>query len=87
MQEDLSAERSGVFPRAPVQIWFSSPEEVLNFAEYKDSKNLKKTGFASVFAGSLELSKEGDIEIKQNTLFDSIFIKQKKWRAEIKKIM
>ena len=45
--------------------------------EFNESKTLKKSGFASVFAGSLELSKEGNIEIKQNTLFDSIFIKQK----------
>ncbi len=45
--------------------------------EFNESKILKKTGLASVFAGSLELSKEGNIEIKQNTLFDSIFIKQK----------
>ena len=45
--------------------------------EFNESKILKKTGLASVFAGSLELSKEGDIEMKQNTLFDSIFIKQK----------
>ena len=45
--------------------------------EFNKSKILKKTGLASVFAGSLELSKEGDIEMKQNTLFDSIFIKQK----------
>ena len=45
--------------------------------EFNKSKTLKKSGFASIFAGSLELSKEGNIEIKQNTLFDSIFIKQK----------
>ena len=45
--------------------------------KFNKSKFLKKTGLASIFAGSLELSKEGDIEIKQNTLFDSIFIKQK----------
>ena len=45
--------------------------------EFKESKVLKKTGLASIFAGSLELSKEGNIEIKQNTLFDSIFIRQK----------
>ena len=44
---------------------------------FSESKTLNKTGFASVFAGSLELSKEGNIEIKQNALFDSIFIKQK----------
>ena len=45
--------------------------------EFNESKTLKKSGFASIFAGSLELSKEGNVEIKQNTLFDSIFIKQK----------
>jgi len=46
--------------------------------EFNESRALKKSGLASIFTGSLELSKEGDIEIKQNTLFDSIFIKQKK---------
>ena len=45
--------------------------------KFNKSKTLKKTGFASLFSGSLELSKEGNIEIKQNTLFDNIFIKQK----------
>ena len=45
--------------------------------EFNKSKTLKKTGLASIFAGSLELSKEGNIEIKQKALFDSIFIKQK----------
>ena len=45
--------------------------------EFNESRVLKKSGFASVFAGSLELTKEGDIEIKQKTLFDSIFIRQK----------
>jgi len=46
--------------------------------EFNKSNTLKKSGFASIFAGSLELSKEGNIEIKQNTLFDSIFIRLKK---------
>ena len=45
--------------------------------KYNESKTLKKTGFASIFAGSLELTKEGNIEMKQKTLFDSVFIKQK----------
>ena len=45
--------------------------------EFNESKVLKKSGLASVFAGSLELSKEGNIELKQNALFNSIFIKQK----------
>ena len=45
--------------------------------EFNESRILKKSGLASIFSGSLELSKEGNIEIKQNTLFDSIFIRQK----------
>ena len=45
--------------------------------EFNESRLLKKSGLASIFSGSLELSKEGNIEIKQNTLFDSIFIRQK----------
>ena len=39
--------------------------------------NLKKTGRASVFAGSLELVKEGTVILKQDKLFDEIYIKQK----------
>ena len=45
--------------------------------EFNKSRVLKKSGLSSIFAGSLELSKEGDIEIKQKKLFDSIFIRQK----------
>ena len=45
--------------------------------EFNESRVLKKSGLASVFAGSLELSKEGNIELKQNALFNSIFIRQK----------
>ena len=40
------------------------------------SKSLKKTGKAGIFSGSLELAKEGNISIKQEKLFDKIFIKQ-----------
>ena len=47
-------------------------------SQFNKSKHLKKSGLASIFAGSLELSKEGNIEIKQNTLFDNIFIRQKR---------
>jgi len=45
--------------------------------KFYESKLLKKSVLASIFSGSLELSKEGSIEIKQNTLFDNIFIRQK----------
>ena len=42
------------------------------------NKNLqnKKTGKAGIFSGSLELVKEGNLSIKQNQLFDEIYIKE-----------
>ena len=40
-------------------------------------KNQKRTGTAGLFAGSLELVKEGNISIKQNKLFDDVYIKEK----------
>ena len=43
---------------------------------YKFSKNLKKTGNAGIFAASLELAKEGNISIKQNELFEKIYVKE-----------
>ncbi len=41
----------------------------------KNSK-YKNTGKAGIFAGSLELVKEGSIKMKQNNLFDDIYIKE-----------
>ena len=46
-------------------------------AIFLTSKNQKRTGKAGIFSGILELSKEGNITIKQNNLFDDIFIKEK----------
>ena len=46
--------------------------------KFLESKNLKKTGKAGIFAASLELAKEGNISIKQNNLFEDIFIKENK---------
>ena len=45
--------------------------------KFLKSKILGKTATASVFSGSLELSKEGKIELKQSRLFDDVFIRQK----------
>ena len=45
---------------------------------FKDGSKYKKTGKAGVFAGSLELAKEGNIKIKQENLFEDIFIKETK---------
>jgi len=43
---------------------------------FKFSKNLKRTGQAGILAGSLELVKEGNVSIKQNNLFENIYIKE-----------
>ena len=43
----------------------------------KNSK-YKRTGKAGIFAGSLELVKEGNLSIKQDKLFDEIFVKENK---------
>ena len=43
---------------------------------FKDGSKFKKTGKAGIFAGSLELAKEGNIKIKQENLFEDIFIKE-----------
>ena len=40
-------------------------------------KNQRRSGTAGLFAASLELTKEGDLSIKQNKLFDEIYIKEK----------
>tara|TARA_B110000003_G_C16602892_1_gene516352 strand:+ start:813 stop:1553 length:741 start_codon:yes stop_codon:yes gene_type:complete len=45
---------------------------------FRDKKNYKMTGKAGIFAGSLELVKEGNINIKQEKLFDNIYIKENK---------
>ena len=45
---------------------------------FKKGSKFKKTGKAGIFAGSLELVKEGNLKIKQNKLFDDIYIKENK---------
>ena len=45
---------------------------------FKSNIEYKRTGKAGIFAGSLELVKEGNINIKQNSLFDDIYIREKK---------
>ena len=43
---------------------------------FKKKKKSSRTGRAGIFAGSLELVKEGNIQIKQDRLFDDIYIKE-----------
>ena len=45
---------------------------------FKKDIKYKKTGKAGIFAGSLELVKEGNISIKQKDLFEDIYIKENK---------
>jgi len=45
---------------------------------FKDGSKYKKTGKAGIFAGSLELVKEGNLKIKQENLFDEIYVKESK---------
>ncbi len=43
---------------------------------FKKGKKYRKTGKAGIFAGSLELAKESNLKIKQDKLFDDIYIKE-----------
>ena len=44
--------------------------------KYYYEKKMKRTGVAGIFAASLELTKEGSIEILQEKIFDKIMIKK-----------
>ena len=45
-------------------------------SDFKNDFQYKATGKAGIFAGSLELAKEGNLKIKQENLFDDIYIKE-----------
>ena len=42
---------------------------------FKNNKKMKKTGNAGIFAGSLELVKEGNVKLKQEETFGDIYIR------------
>ncbi len=42
---------------------------------FKKNKNMKRTGNAGIFAGSLELAKEGNVKLKQEKIFGEIYIR------------
>ena len=44
---------------------------------YKENSQKKRTGLSGIFAASLELTKEGIINIMQKKTFDDILIKKK----------
>jgi len=43
---------------------------------FKDGTKYQRTGKAGIFTGSLELVKEGNLTIKQENLFDEIYVKE-----------
>ncbi len=43
---------------------------------FRNNSKYKKTGKAGIFAGSLELVKEGNLSIKQDKLFDDIYVRE-----------
>ena len=45
---------------------------------FKKGSGFKRVGKVGIFAGSLELVKEGNLSIKQKELFDDIYIKENK---------
>ena len=45
---------------------------------FKKGSKYKRTGKAGIFAGSLELVKEGNLRIKQNELFEDIYVRENK---------
>ncbi len=45
-------------------------------SNFKNGSKYKKTGKAGIFSGSLELVKEGNLKIKQDNLFDDVYIRE-----------
>ena len=77
---------SGAFGEEGIDI---IKQNIKNLSEWKDlseliplkfKKNtkLKKSGLAGIFSASLELSREGLINIMQKNRFDKLLIKEKK---------
>ena len=54
------------------EIYFLIP------AKYKKTKNLKRSGLAGLFSASLELTKEGLINIMQKNTFGKFLIREKR---------
>ena len=46
--------------------------------KFKETKKLKRSGMAGLFSASLELTKEGLINIMQKKNFDKVLIKERK---------
>ena len=64
-----------------IKDYFGNLNDWKNISElipvnFKSSNDLRRTGQAGILAGSLELVKEGNVSIKQNNLFETIYIKE-----------
>jgi len=61
-------------------LWQERKRKKLKKEKFKKEKvkKFKKTGKAGIFSGSLELVKEGNLKIKQDKLFDDIYIRENK---------
>ena len=46
--------------------------------EFFNNKNFKKTGLTAIFTASLELTKDGIIDLNQENLFTDIYIRTAK---------
>jgi len=45
--------------------------------QFKKNRQFNRSGIAGIFSGSLELSKEGELELKQENLFEKIYVKKR----------
>ena len=81
---DISVLLCTISPAIYIKEFFGNLYEWKNLDElipynFKAGKKYRKTGKAGIFAGSLELAKEGNLKIKQDKLFDDIYIKENLW--------
>ena len=52
------------------------------YKKFKGTKKLKRSGMAGIFSATLELTKEGLLNLMQKKSFDKVLIKERKWKKE-----
>ena len=57
------------------QYWVKLPKDQIP-ENFKNGSKYQRTGKAGIFTGSLELVKEGNLSMKQDNLFDDIYVKE-----------
>ena len=58
-----------------LNVWMDLSELIPK--KFKQTKELKRTGVSGLFTASLELTREGLINMQQKKSFDKILIKEK----------